>query len=119
MVPLAVKLQDMGFELVATGGTCELLRSHGLYCERVNKVIEGRPHIVDKIKSNEIDFIINTTEGSQAIADSYSIRREALQHRVNYSTTIYGASATLEAYDYLNKQEIYSLDELHKITQED
>ena len=58
----------MGFDLVATGGTCQLLREHGLYCERVNKVAEGRPHIVDKIKSNEIDFIINTTEGAQATA---------------------------------------------------
>ena len=105
----------MGFELVATGGTCELLRKHGLYCERVNKVAEGRPHIVDKIKSNEIDFIINTTEGSQAISDSYSIRREALQHKINYSTTIYGAAATLEAYKHLDKQQIYSLEELHNI----
>ncbi len=116
VVPLAQKLQNMGFELVASSGTCELLRSHGLYCERVNKVLEGRPHIVDKIKSNEIDFIINTTEGSQAIEDSYSIRREALQQKINYSTTIYGAAATLEAYKYLDKQEIYSLDELHKIS---
>ena len=114
VIPLATQLQTMGFELVATGGTCELLRDQGLYCERVNKVQEGRPHIVDKIKSNEIDFIINTTEGSQAISDSYSIRREALQHKINYSTTIYGAAATLEAYKYLDKQEIYSLDELHK-----
>jgi carbamoyl-phosphate synthase large subunit len=115
VVPLAKILQDMGFDLVATGGTCTLLRENGLYCERVNKVLEGRPHIVDKIKSNEIDFIINTTEGSQAIADSYSIRREALQQRINYSTTIYGAAATLEAYKYLDKQEIYSLDELHNL----
>jgi len=106
----------MGFSLVATGGTCQLLRDHGLFCERVNKVAEGRPHIVDKIKSNEIDFIINTTEGSQAISDSYSIRREALQHNVNYSTTIYGAAATLEAYKHLNKQQIYSLDELHELS---
>jgi len=117
VIPLAEILQGMGFELVATAGTCELLREQGLYCERVNKVAEGRPHIVDKIKSNEIDFIINTTEGSQAISDSYSIRREALQHRVNYSTTIYGAAATLEAYKHLDKNQIYSLDELHDLSQ--
>lgn len=117
VIPLAQQLQDMGFELVASTGTCALLREHGLYCERVNKVLEGRPHIVDKIKSNEIDFIINTTEGSQAIEDSYSIRREALQQKINYSTTIYGAAATLEAYKYLDKQEIYSLDELHQINE--
>ncbi len=116
VLPLAEILQKMGFDLIATGGTCELLRSHGLYCERVNKVTEGRPHIVDKIKSKEIAFIINTTEGSQAISDSYSIRREALQQNINYSTTIYGAAATLEAYKYLDKQQIYSLDELHKPT---
>ena len=119
VVPLAEKLQQMGFELVATGGTCDLLRKHGLYCERVNKVAEGRPHIVDKIKSDEIDFIINTTEGSRAISDSYSIRREALQHRINYSTTIYGAKATLEAYNHLNIKEIYSLDELHDLSEKD
>ncbi len=115
VIPLAEKLQNMGFSLVATEGTCDLLREKGLFCERVNKVLEGRPHIVDKIKSNEIDFIINTTEGSQAIADSYSIRREALQQRINYSTTIYGAAATLEAYDHLNQRDIYSLDELHDL----
>ncbi|MCF6299706.1 MAG: carbamoyl-phosphate synthase large subunit, partial [Proteobacteria bacterium] len=114
LIPLAKKLQDMNFELVATHGTCQLLRESGLFCENVNKVLEGRPHIVDKIKSNEIDFIINTTEGSQAIADSASIRREALQQSINYSTTIAGAAATLEAYEFLNKQEIYSLKELHE-----
>ncbi len=117
VIPLAKTLQDMGFDLVATSGTCQLLRDNGLYCERVNKVLEGRPHIVDKIKSKEIEFIINTTEGSGAISDSYSIRREALQQNINYSTTIYGAAATLEAYKYLNKQEIYSLDELHDLSE--
>nr|HPQ88143.1 hypothetical protein [Gammaproteobacteria bacterium] len=70
-------------------------------------------------KSDEIDFIINTTEGSRAISDSYSIRREALQHRINYSTTIYGAKATLEAYNHLNIKEIYSLDELHDLSEQD
>ena len=114
VVPLAKKLDAMGFELVATGGTCQLLREAGLYCERVNKVTEGRPHIVDKIKSREVDFIINTTEGATAIADSYSIRREALQQSVNYSTTIYGAAATLEAYGYLNNNRIFALRELHQ-----
>ncbi len=113
VVPLAKKLDAMGFELVATGGTCELLRQAGLFCERVNKVTEGRPHVVDKIKSREVDFIINTTEGAAAIADSYSIRREALQQNVNYSTTIYGAAATLEAYAYLQNKRIFALGELH------
>lgn len=115
LIPLAKQLQELNFELVATHGTCQLLRDAGLFCESVNKVIEGRPHIVDKIKSNEIDFIINTTEGSQAIADSASIRKEALQQNINYSTTIAGAAATIAAYEFLNSHEIYSLEELHKI----
>lgn len=114
LVPLAKQLRNLNFELVATHGTCELLRKAGLFCESVNKVIEGRPHIVDKIKSKEIDFIINTTEGAQAIADSASIRKEALKQSINYSTTIAGAAATIEAYGYLNQQEIYSLKELHE-----
>ncbi|WP_395376132.1 carbamoyl-phosphate synthase large subunit [Marinicella sp. W31] len=114
LIPLARKLQNMNFDLIATHGTCKLLREAGLFCESVNKVIEGRPHIVDKIKSHEIHFIINTTEGSQAIADSFSIRREALQHSINYSTTLAGAAATIEAYDYLKQQQIFALKELHQ-----
>lgn len=114
LIPLAKQLRSLNFELVATHGTCTLLRKAGLFCESVNKVIEGRPHIVDKIKSKEIDFIINTTEGAQAIADSASIRKEALKQNINYSTTIAGAAATIAAYDYINKHEVYSLDELHK-----
>lgn len=114
LIPLAKQLRALNFELVATHGTCDLLRKAGLFCESVNKVIEGRPHIVDKIKSKEIDFIINTTEGAQAIADSASIRKEALKQSINYSTTIAGAAATIAAYDYLNQQEIYALKELHE-----
>ncbi len=114
LIPLAKQLRALNFELVATHGTCDLLRKAGLFCESVNKVIEGRPHIVDKIKSKEIDFIINTTEGAQAIADSASIRKEALKQSINYSTTIAGAAATIAAYDFLNQQEIYSLKELHE-----
>ena len=74
--------------------------TNGLACERINKVIEGRPHIVDLIKNGEIVYIVNTTEGKQAIADSFSIRREALQQRVTYSTTIAGARALLHSLDY-------------------
>ena len=114
LIPLAKQLRELNFELVATHGTCDLLRKAGLFCESVNKVIEGRPHIVDKIKSKEIDFIVNTTEGAQAIEDSASIRKEALKQSINYTTTIAGAAATIEAYDYLNQQEIYSLKELHQ-----
>ncbi|HET7358942.1 MAG TPA: carbamoyl-phosphate synthase large subunit, partial [Rhodanobacteraceae bacterium] len=79
-----------GYTLVATGGTQAFLGAHGVACERINKVLEGRPHIVDLIKNGEIVYIVNTTEGKQAIADSFSIRREALQQRITYSTTIAG-----------------------------
>lgn len=115
LIPLAKQLRELNFELVATHGTCDLLRKAGLFCESVNKVIEGRPHIVDQIKSKEIDFIVNTTEGAQAIEDSASIRKEALKQSINYTTTIAGAAATIAAYEFLNQQEIYSLKELHEL----
>ena len=81
VLPVAEDLVRRGYSLVATGGTATWLREHGLQCEHINKVAEGRPHIVDLIKNGEIVYIVNTTEGKQAIADSFSIRREALQHR--------------------------------------
>ena len=114
LVPLAKQLSALNFELVATHGTCQLLRQAGVFCESVNKVIEGRPHIVDRIKSREIDFIINTTEGAQAIADSASIRTEALKQGVHYSTTLAGAAATIAAFEYVKNPEIYALSELHE-----
>jgi carbamoyl-phosphate synthase large subunit len=99
---------------VATSGTASYLAEHGVVCERINKVLEGRPHIVDLIKNGEIVYIINTTEGKQAIADSFSIRREALQHRLTYSTTIPGARALIQAIDTRNDVRVWSLQELHK-----
>ena len=74
---------------------------------------EGRPHIVDSIKNGEIVFIVNTTEGKQAIADSFSIRREALQQRVTYSTTMAGAAALLHSLDFRGAGDVNSLQELH------
>jgi carbamoyl-phosphate synthase large subunit len=103
-----------GFSLVATSGTAAYLTSHGVACERINKVLEGRPHIVDLIKNGEIVYIVNTTEGKQAIADSFSIRREALQHRVTYSTTVAGARALVHSLDFHDTGEVHSLQELHK-----
>ena len=111
--PLAEDLLGRGYTLIATGGTCKYLRSQGFECEHVNKVMEGRPHIVDAIKNEEIRFIINTTEGRQAIADSFSIRREALQHNVAYTTTISRGWATLQAIDHEDNLEVRSLQELH------
>jgi carbamoyl-phosphate synthase large subunit len=86
----------------------------GIACERINKVIEGRPHIVDLIKNGEIMYIVNTTEGRQAIADSFSIRREALQQRVTYSTTVSGAKRLLHSWIFATAGEVLSLQELHK-----
>jgi len=114
LLEVATDLAHRGFSLVATGGTHKFLAEHGIACERINKVLEGRPHIVDLIKNGEIVFIVNTTEGKQAIADSFSIRREALQQRVTYSTTVSGAKALLHSLDYRDSDEVLSLQELHK-----
>ncbi|WP_449448290.1 carbamoyl-phosphate synthase large subunit [Thermomonas brevis] len=103
-----------GFTLVATSGTADYLSAHDVACDRVNKVAEGRPHIVDLIKNGEIVYIVNTTEGRAAIADSFSIRREALQARVTYSTTVAGARALLHSLDHRGQGDVLSLQELHK-----
>ncbi|MCE5233379.1 MAG: carbamoyl-phosphate synthase large subunit [Xanthomonadaceae bacterium] len=114
LLPIAIDLVRRGYGLVATGGTCAYLVEHGVPCERINKVLEGRPHIVDLIKNGEIVFIVNTTEGKRAIADSFSIRREALQQRVTYSTTIAGARALLHSLDFRDGGSVHSLQELHE-----
>jgi carbamoyl-phosphate synthase large subunit len=114
LLPVAREVISRGFNLVATSGTASYLAEHGVICERVNKVLEGRPHIVDLIKNGEIVYIVNTTEGKQAIADSFSIRREALQHRVTYSTTVAGARALVHSLDFRGDGEVHSLQELHK-----
>ena len=91
------------------------LQEAGLTCTPVNKVQEGRPHIVDMIKSHQIDFIINTTEGKQAIRDSFTIRRSALQDKINYITTMAGATASLAALSTPHVSErVYALQELHQ-----
>src|SRR3546814_14597981 len=90
------------------------LRENGLECAHVNKVAEGRPHIVDLIKNGEIAYIVNTTEGRQAIADSFSIRREALQQGVTYSTTIAGARALLPSLEYRGSGPVWALQELDR-----
>ena len=114
VLPVAADLARRGYEIVATTGTAKWLRDNGIACEQVNKVIEGRPHIVDLIKNGEIAYIVNTTEGRQAIADSFSIRREALQQRVTYSTTIAGAKALLHSLEYRGSGPVLALQELHK-----
>ena len=114
VLPVARYMIERGFSIVATSGTADFLSANGVACERVNKVIEGRPHVVDLIKNGEISYIVNTTEGRQAIADSFSIRREALQQRVTYSTTVSGANALLHSLDHRGAGDVLSLQELHK-----
>ncbi|HQW59776.1 MAG TPA: carbamoyl-phosphate synthase large subunit, partial [Thermomonas sp.] len=114
VLPVARYMLERGFSIVATSGTADYLAANGVDCQRVNKVIEGRPHIVDLIKNGEICYIVNTTEGRAAIADSFSIRREALQQRVTYSTTVSGASALLHSLDHRGAGDVLSLQELHK-----
>ena len=113
VLPVAQDLIARGYTLVATHGTAAFLRAQGVMCESINKVTEGRPHIVDLIKNGEIVYIVNTTEGRQAISDSFSIRREALQHRVTYSTTVSGARALVHSLDYRGTGPVWSLQELH------
>ncbi|MFW5910746.1 MAG: carbamoyl-phosphate synthase large subunit [Thiohalospira sp.] len=112
--PVVERLVACGFDVVATGGTAEVLRAAGLECDVVNKVTEGRPHIVDMIKNDEIALIINTTDGKQAIADSYEIRREALMHKVTYTTTLAGADATAIAIHQNDPFDVNSMQRLHR-----
>jgi carbamoyl-phosphate synthase large subunit len=114
LVPIARELIGRGYQLVATRGTARFLQEHHVDCESVNKVMEGRPHVVDLIKNNEITFVVNTTEGAQAIADSFSIRRETLQRKISYTTTIAGGRATLRALDHENDYTVHSLQQLHR-----
>jgi carbamoyl-phosphate synthase large subunit len=114
VVEVARALFNLGFNLIASNGTAQVIQAAGLPCERINKVTEGRPHVVDMIKNDEIDFIVNTTEGKQAIADSYTIRRSALQRKINYTTTLAGGKACALAFALQADQSVQSLQELHK-----
>ncbi|MBX6375573.1 MAG: ATP-grasp domain-containing protein, partial [Acetobacteraceae bacterium] len=96
-VSLARRLHEMGFGLLATRGTAARLREAGLPCTVVNKVLEGRPHCVDAIKSGEVQIVINTTMGGQSVSDSFDIRRGALTHGIPHFTTIAGARAAVHA----------------------
>ena len=111
---LAKSLVALGFKLIATKGTAETIKAAGLDVQPVNKVKEGRPHIVDMIKSDKINLIINTTEGRQAISDSSTIRSSAEQHRVYYTTTMAGGSAVCEALKFAGDIKVRSLQQLHR-----
>ncbi|MCC5796750.1 MAG: carbamoyl-phosphate synthase large subunit [Methylophaga sp.] len=113
VVTIAKDLVSLGFSLLATRGTQKVLEESGVSCDRVNKVAEGQPHIVDMIKNDEISLIVNTTEGRQAVADSREIRRAALQHQVNYTTTLAAARATVLALNSQNNDSVNRLQSLH------
>jgi carbamoyl-phosphate synthase large subunit len=117
-VELGGELAAKGFDIVATRGVGVALQDAGVDCKIVNKVYEGRPHIVDMIKNGDIALIINTTEGKKAISDSYTIRAAALQHKVSYTTTMAGASATVRAMDYLAVNDVMKLQDLHEEIQQ-
>ncbi|MCG8610054.1 MAG: carbamoyl-phosphate synthase large subunit [Pseudomonadales bacterium] len=110
---LARDLVEAGFELCATSGTAKSIESAGISVEKVNKVREGRPHIVDKIKNDEVALIINTTEGRKAIADSAQIRQSALQHKVTYTTTLAGGEAFCRAIKFGPEKVVRRLQDLH------
>lgn len=106
-----------GFAIVATRGTARVLEEAGVPCEVVNKVAEGRPHIVDMIKNDQIDFILNTVEGERAYGDSFAIRRNAMQHKVYYTTTLAGGKATCLAIQHSGEGDVIRLQNLHDGTQ--
>ncbi len=97
IVPLAKKLDQMGFSLVATSGTTDRLTEAGLPVTRINKVLEGQPHVVDAMINGDVQLVFNTTDGAQAIRDSFSLRRTALVNNIPYYTTVAGAGAAVEA----------------------
>ena len=111
---LAKRFVTLGFTLYATSGTADVLAADGIAVERVAKVKEGRPHIVDMIKSDKIDLIVNTTEGRQAIADSSAIRSSAEQHRVYYTTTLAGGHAVCDALHHGGEITVRKLQDLHQ-----
>ncbi|MEA3252180.1 MAG: carbamoyl-phosphate synthase large subunit [Pseudomonadota bacterium] len=113
VIEVAQSLLALGFDLIATRGTAQALDEAGLPVTAVNKVFEGRPHIVDMIKNDDVAYIVNTTEGRQAINDSSVIRRTALAHKVPYATTLAGARAVCMALEYGNEITVRRLQELH------
>src|SRR5215208_5236388 len=96
ILPAVKTLSELGFKILATGGTQRFLEDNGVASARINKVLEGRPHIVDSIKNGDIQIVFNTTEGAGALSDSRSLRRAALLHKVPYYTTLAGAMAAAE-----------------------
>ena len=113
VIDVARDLLAQGFEIVATSGTGQVLEEAGIAVGHVNKVLEGRPHIVDMIKNGEIDLIVNTTEGRRAIADSASIRSSAEANHVYYTTTLAAAEALCAVMKHSEDDKVRRLQDLH------
>ena len=113
-IEIAGYFHKAGFKIIATEGTAIVINNAGIPAERVNKVIEGRPHVVDMIKNDDFDLIINTTSGKQSLKDSYTIRREALLHKVTYYTTLAAAKASVEAHRHAGTVTVNKLQALHR-----
>jgi carbamoyl-phosphate synthase large subunit len=96
MVKPVKRLVELGFKVVATGGTADFLGRHGIAAQRVNKVLEGRPHVVDLMKDGKVQLVFNTVDGASALTDSFTLRRTALMHKIAYYTTVAGAKASVE-----------------------
>ena len=116
VIEVARTLLQAGFTLLATDGTQQAITDAGLVCHRINKMQQGQPHIVDAIKNDTVSLIINTTEGRQAISDSYHIRQQALRRKVAYTTTLSGANAICAALAHSVDGAVYRLDDIHQET---
>ncbi|MEK7713197.1 MAG: carbamoyl phosphate synthase large subunit, partial [Deltaproteobacteria bacterium] len=116
IIELSKKLHEMGFTIVATKGTSNFLNEHGISNQPVLKVADGRPHVVDSMKSGDIQMVINTSFGAKAVKDSYDIRRTALTQNIAYYTTIAGAKAAVSAIDALKREtlDVKPIQEYHK-----
>ncbi|MXZ81998.1 MAG: ATP-grasp domain-containing protein, partial [Gammaproteobacteria bacterium] len=110
---------ESGFQILATEGTAKVIAEAGIEVTRVNKVIEGRPHVVDMIKNSEIGLIVNTISGRQSLEDSYTIRREALQEKITYYTTLASAKASVAAHRHLASVTVNRLQDLHEAIRQD
>jgi carbamoyl-phosphate synthase large subunit len=114
VVEVARRLREVNFTLLATRGTAAVIAAAGVAVTVVNKVAEGRPHIVDMIKNGEVSLIINTVDSTRsAMQDSYSIRHAALQGRVTYYTTLAGARAACRGMQHLAELQVYDIQALH------
>ena len=106
IVPVAARLEALGFHLLATRGTARKLQQHNIPCEEVNKISQGRPHILDRLQNGEVQWIINTSSGSRTTEDSYTIRRAALDYHIPYTTTVTGAASMVQAISSLKEQQL-------------